>query len=186
MTSPLRSQTSALLYAAARLEASVRAAGWSAAAADEALDAVDLLLEALSRIGPDTCDVLAPVRDRLAELQGQLLAQEKARQEQPLRPQPASRPGRRVPRGAQVPRPGDSPEDWIDREAWHAEKIWLMLRRPGAAEEWARLGRVFDGLPIQEQRAATRRVAATGECWALVLEGTASPRPELTAMRVRP
>ncbi|ARF59959.1 MULTISPECIES: hypothetical protein [Streptomyces] len=61
-----------------------------------------------------------------------------------------------------------------------------MLRRPGAAEEWARLARVFDALPLREQRAATRRGAETGECWAVVLEGPTTPRPELTVMRVTP
>ncbi|MFD7749658.1 hypothetical protein ACFV2V_26835 [Streptomyces sp. NPDC059698] len=179
MTS-LRDQTAALLDAAARVEASSRAAGWSAGAADETLDAVDLLLGALARIGPPVRTALAPLRGCLAALQGQILAQEKARQEE------ARRPGRRVPRGAAVPRPGDAPEDWIDKEAWHAERVWLMLRRPGAAQEWARLGRVFDGLSAQEQRAVTRHVAETGQCWALALEGPASPRPELTAMAVRP
>ncbi|MDX3343751.1 hypothetical protein PV409_38015 [Streptomyces sp. ME02-6979.5a] len=62
----------------------------------------------------------------------------------------------------------------------------MMLRRPGAPEEWARLGKIFDALPVRVQRAATRRVAETGECWAVVLEGPTSPRPELTAMRVGP
>ncbi|MCT6782274.1 hypothetical protein LXH09_37260 [Streptomyces sp. CS7] len=61
-----------------------------------------------------------------------------------------------------------------------------MLRRPGAPEEWARLAGVFDALPVRVQRAATRRVAETGECWAVVLEGPTSPRPELTTMRVSP
>ncbi|MFD5694400.1 hypothetical protein [Streptomyces rubiginosohelvolus] len=61
-----------------------------------------------------------------------------------------------------------------------------MLRRPGAAAEWARLAVIFDALPIREQRATTRRVAETGECWAVVLEGPASSTPELTAMPVRP
>lgn len=100
--------------------------------------------------------------------------------------QSVSRPGRRVPRGAQVPRPGDTPEDWIDKEAWHAEQIWGMLRRPGAAEEWARLGGIFDALPVREQRLTTRCVAETGVCWAVVLEGPASPQSELTAILVRP
>lgn len=181
MTSSLRDQTAALLDAAGRLDDSVRVAGWSAAAVDETLDAVDILLAALCRIGPEVGDVLVPVQRHLADLQGLLAAQKKARTGPP-----DPRPGRRVPRGAQVPRPGDAPEDWIDRDAWHAEKVFLMLRRPGAPEEWMRLAAVFDALPIRDQRAATRRVAATGECWAVVLEGSDSPRPELTAMRVTP
>ncbi|QHC33860.1 hypothetical protein [Streptomyces sp. HF10] len=181
MTSSLRDQTAALLDAAGRLEASVGAAGWSAAAADETLDAVDILLAALCRIGPEVGDALAPVQRFLADLQARLAAQEKARVERA-----APRPGRRVPPGAQVPRPGDAPEDWIDRDAWHAEKVFMMLRRPGAQEEWMRLAAVFDALPVRQQQAATRRVAATGECWAVVLEGADSPRPELTAMRVSP
>lgn len=178
MTS-LRDQTAALLDAAGRLETSVRVTGWSAAAADDALDAVDILLVALCRIDPEVNDALAPVQKCLADLQGRLAAQEKARAERP-------RPGRRVPRGAQVPRPGDAPEDWIDRDAWHAEKVFLMLRRSGAPEEWMRLAAVFDTLSVREQRAATRRVADTGECWAVVLEGADTTHPELTAMRVSP
>ncbi|MER5503005.1 hypothetical protein ABT096_38315 [Streptomyces sp. NPDC002561] len=180
MTSSLRSQTAALLETAAQVEAGVRAAGWSSAAADETLDAVDILLAALSRTGPEVRDALAPVRQRLAALQGQLLAQEKTQQGQPT-----ARPQRPMPQRARVPRPGDAPEDWIRQEAWHAENLWHMLRRPGAPQEWARLGAIFDALPVRKQRAAARRVAA-GECWALVLEGAASPRPELTAMPVRP
>ncbi|MFI1185759.1 hypothetical protein [Streptomyces californicus] len=104
----------------------------------------------------------------------------------PLPTYPASRPPRRVPRGARVPRPGDTPEDWIGKAACHAEQLWAMLRRPGAAAEWGRLAGLFDALPVREQRAATLTVAETGECWALVLEGPTSLHPELTAMRVTP
>ncbi|MGW5296170.1 hypothetical protein [Streptomyces bacillaris] len=182
---PLRTPTDALLQAAGELEAAVRrTGGWSTEAADLTLDAIDVLLASLARIGPQARDILVPVQDRLAGLQSLLLKQEQTRQ-QPAQHPPAA-PGRRVPRGAPVPRPGDTPEDWITKEPWHSEKVFLMLRRPGAAQEWARLGRIFDALPAQEQRAATRRVATTGECWAVVLEGPKSPRPELTAMPVRP
>ncbi|MGW9439633.1 hypothetical protein [Streptomyces sp. NPDC055607] len=179
--SALREQSAALLDAAGRIDASVRTAGWLTPAADEALDAVDILLGALGEIGPEIRDALAPVRERLAALQARLLAQEKA-----LKERPAARPRRQVPRGARVPRPGDDPEDWIEREEWHAEKLFLMLQQHGAREEWMRLAAVFDALPVQAQRAATCRVADTGECWAVVLEGPDSPRPELTAMPVRP
>ncbi|MFD7750374.1 hypothetical protein ACFV2V_31065 [Streptomyces sp. NPDC059698] len=69
------------------------------------------------------------------------------------------------------------------RGGWHCEQLWFMLRRPGAAKEWDRLAQVFDALPVRAQRAATRRVAETGEYWAVVLEGPTTPRPELTVMR---
>ncbi|MCT6782273.1 hypothetical protein LXH09_37255 [Streptomyces sp. CS7] len=96
MTSLLRTRTAALLQAAGDLEDAVRrTGGWTTEAADETLDAVDVALTALQRLGPEARDVLVPAQDSLNGLQCLLL-----RQQQALEAGPAVPPARRVPRGA--------------------------------------------------------------------------------------
>ncbi|MFD8477260.1 hypothetical protein ACFV2E_35265 [Streptomyces globisporus] len=159
---PLRTQTAALLQTADELETTVRqVGGWSFQAVDEVLDAIDILIAALCRVGPDVSDVLSPIQRDLVALQTRIAAVAK----EPARP----RPGRRIPRSATVPHPGDSPEDWIGRDDWVAEQLYLRLRLPGAADAWAWLGRIFNSLPVAAQQKATRRVEA-GASWTDVLD----------------
>ncbi|MFI5621801.1 hypothetical protein ACIA5F_30830, partial [Streptomyces sp. NPDC051567] len=72
-TDPLRDQAASLLHTAAALADTVKAGGWSPlAAADDVLDSIDILVQALGTLGPAVVDGLVPVRRVTAALQSRL------------------------------------------------------------------------------------------------------------------
>lgn len=170
---PLHTQTAALLQTADELETTVRqVGGWTFQAVDEVLDAIDILIAALCRVGPDVPDALSPIQRDLVALQTRIAAVAK----ESARP----RPGRRIPRSATAPHPGDSPEDWIGRDDWVAEQLYLRLRLPGAADDWA-----GSSTPCRRPRSRRRRAGwrpeRTGrKCWTRSLPTARTTAPPMT------
>ncbi|MFD4661382.1 hypothetical protein ACFWP2_37880 [Kitasatospora sp. NPDC058444] len=95
----------------------VAADGWSPSAATDTLGGVDALLHLLSRLGPETADMLEPALAATARVRA-LLADGTL---------PAAPPARR--RWQDGPQPGDRPEDWAERDPATAERLWFEEQR---------------------------------------------------------
>ncbi|MFF3558222.1 hypothetical protein ACFYXL_32965 [Streptomyces tsukubensis] len=145
--------------AACEVWEAVTEGGWSPSAASDTLATVDVLVDALARLGPQFAEALTPALAATAAARALLANSEDSRQVPGLRgaPQAATGPafaGRHT-----------VPEFWISRNMMVAEQLWW-------GEQEGRGGPVADMFAALPPRAMEEAVLRrrNGEVWNEVLE----------------